>query len=61
LNANTRSLFAGSWINFPVIMAMIWSGILIYWADSVYRIGIGKWTLFHFFPLLFEKLHLDSR
>ena len=47
------------WINFPVLFTMIWSGLLIYWGDSdnayqhphrVYRIGIGSWTLFRFFP-----------
>jgi len=43
------------WINFPLLFLMIYSGILIYWADSqheglnahhVYRVGIGDWTLF---------------
>lgn len=38
------------WINFPVLFLMIWSGLLIYWANSVYRIGFGKFTLFEFFP-----------
>ncbi len=47
------------WINFPVLTTMIWSGLLIYWGDSkidgshqsaVYRAGIGKWTIFRFFP-----------
>ena len=47
------------WINFPVLFTMIWSGLLIYWGDSdnayqhphrVYRIGLGAWTLFRFFP-----------
>ena len=47
------------WINFPVLFTMIWSGLLIYWNDSdnafmyahrVYRIGLGKVTLFRFFP-----------
>lgn len=47
------------WINFPVLFIMIWSGLLIYWGDSippyqhahqVYRIGFGHWTLFRFFP-----------
>ena len=47
------------WINFPVLFTMIWSGLLIYWNDSippgyhaheVYRVGIGNWTLFRFFP-----------
>ncbi len=50
------------WINFPVLATMIWSGLLIYWDDSapnmtnhsqVYRVGIGKWTLFRFFPQWF--------
>src|SRR5262245_14761680 len=38
------------WINFPVLTVMIWSGLLIYWANDVYRIGWGETTLFHFFP-----------
>ena len=24
------------WINFPVLSMMIWSGLLIYWANAVY-------------------------
>jgi thiosulfate reductase cytochrome b subunit len=43
------------WINFPVLFLMIWSGILIYWANDVYRIGIGSWTLFKFFPPSFYQ------
>ena len=47
------------WINFPVLFVMIWSGLLIYWGDSippyqnphqVYRVGIGSFTLFRLFP-----------
>jgi thiosulfate reductase cytochrome b subunit len=38
------------WINFPVLFLMIWSGLLIYWANSVYRVGFGRFTLFQFFP-----------
>ena len=38
------------WINFPVLMIMMWSGMLIYWADDVFRIGLGSFTLLHFFP-----------
>jgi thiosulfate reductase cytochrome b subunit len=38
------------WINFPVLFIMIWSGILIYWANDVYRLGWGERTLFKFFP-----------
>ena len=52
------------WINFPVLFTMIWSGLLIYWNDSdnayrhphaVYRVGIGSFTLFRFFPNWFWK------
>jgi thiosulfate reductase cytochrome b subunit len=38
------------WINVPVLTVMIWSGLMIYWANDVYTIGWGGWTLFHFFP-----------
>lgn len=27
------------WINFPVLAIMIWSGLLIYWANAVYHLG----------------------
>src|SRR4029077_13243870 len=56
------------WINFPLLVVMIYSGLLIYWADSqheglnahrVYRVGFGSWTLFRLFPPWFYKnLHL---
>jgi hypothetical protein len=56
------------WINFPLLFVMIYSGILIYWADSqheglnahhVYRVGIGDWTLFRLFPRWFyNDFHL---
>lgn len=36
------------WLNFPVLATMIWSGLLIYWANDVYRIGP-----LHLFPDLF--------
>ena len=50
------------WINFPVLALMIWSGLLIYWANDVYRVGIGSRTLFHFFPAWFYSLFsLDGR
>ena len=41
------------WINFPVLFLMIWSGLLIYWANDVYRIGVSETTLFKFFPQAF--------
>jgi thiosulfate reductase cytochrome b subunit len=56
------------WINFPLLAMMIYSGLLIYWADSqheglnahrVYRVGLGGWTLFRLFPPWFySNLHL---
>src|SRR3984885_12939488 len=32
------------WINFPVMLIMVWSGLLIYWANSIYN--LGPWHLF---------------
>lgn len=50
------------WINFPVLMIMIWSGLLIYWANDVYRVGVGSFTLYKFFPEAFyTKLHISQR
>ena len=59
------------WINFPLLVVMIYSGLLIYWADSqyeglnahqVYRVGFGSWTLFRLFPTWFyNTLHLKCQ
>jgi thiosulfate reductase cytochrome b subunit len=50
------------WVNFPVLALMIWSGLWIYWANDVYRIGWGKTTLFKFFPQSFyQAFHLDHK
>jgi len=38
------------WVSFPFLFLMIWSGLLIYWANDVYRIGWGETTLVSFFP-----------
>lgn len=43
------------WLNFPLLAIMIWSGLLIYWANSVYKIGFGSKTLIQFFPESFFK------
>ena len=49
------------WINGPVLFIMIWSGLLIYWADDSYAIRIGDFTLLKFFPDWFYSiLHLES-
>ncbi len=50
------------WLNFPVLFVMIWSGLLIYWANDVYRVGWGDTTLIRFFPNSFnEALNLKFR
>ena len=59
---HSRAIRWMHWINFPVLFVMIWSGLLIYWGDSippyqhaheVYRVGIGQWTWFRLFPAWF--------
>jgi thiosulfate reductase cytochrome b subunit len=47
---HTRATRWFHWINVPLLFLMIWSGMMIYWANDVYRIGWGNWTLLHFFP-----------
>ena len=50
------------WINFPVLAIMVWSGMLIYWANDVYRLGWGDKTVLKFFPTSFYKaLHIPFR
>jgi thiosulfate reductase cytochrome b subunit len=50
------------WINFPVLGVMIWSGLLIYWANSVYNVKIGGTELIKFFPKSFyQALHVPFR
>jgi len=51
------------WINFPLLALMIWSGALIYWANAVYRIGIGHLTLLKMnFPQpVWKALHMNFR
>lgn len=50
------------WINFPILAIMIWSGILIYWANDVYTLGFGDTTLLKFFPKSFyEALGIPFR
>jgi thiosulfate reductase cytochrome b subunit len=50
------------WINGPVLLVMLYSGLLIYWANDVYAIHLGGRTLFHFFPdWFYHALHLGHR
>lgn len=49
------------WINFPILTIMVWSGLLIYWANDVYKLGWGNTTVLKFFPDSFYKaLNLSS-
>jgi thiosulfate reductase cytochrome b subunit len=50
------------WINVPLLTLMIWSGLLIYWANDVYELRIGDVVLFHFFPdAFYEALGVGRR
>ncbi|SDK20188.1 Thiosulfate reductase cytochrome b subunit [Catalinimonas alkaloidigena] len=50
------------WLNFPILLVMIWSGLMIYWAYDVYRIGWGDTTILKFFPDSFwEALNMRYR
>lgn len=43
------------WINFPLLTVMIWSGLLIYWANAVYGVRLFGYELFRFFPQWFYE------
>jgi thiosulfate reductase cytochrome b subunit len=50
------------WINAPVLAVMIYSGLLIYWANGVYAIRAGGFTLLRFFPdWFYSALQVDHR
>jgi thiosulfate reductase cytochrome b subunit len=50
------------WLNIPFLSLMVWSGLLIYWANDVYRIGWGGVTLVRFFPRWFyDALGIPGR
>ena len=38
------------WANVPILAVMIWSGLLIYWANDVYAIRFRGHVLIKFFP-----------
>jgi len=44
------------WINFPILTIMIWSGLLIYWANDVYHVTIFGHKFVQFFPMWIYKL-----
>jgi len=43
------------WVNFPILMIMIWSGLLIDWAYPTYSITLFGHRFFKFFPQSFFK------
>lgn len=50
------------WISFPLLSMMIWSGILIYWANAAYSIKFFGYEAFHFFPQgFYETLGIPAR
>lgn len=50
------------WVNFPLLVVMVWSGLRIYWAEDVYALGIGDFEVFAFFPdWFYEILDLERR
>lgn len=50
------------WVNFPLLAMMIWSGLLIYWANPVYGVRLFGYRLISFFPAWFnEALDLPFR
>jgi thiosulfate reductase cytochrome b subunit len=50
------------WLNFPLLGIMIWSGLLIYWANDVYEVTFFGHRLIKFFPQWFyDLLHIPHR
>jgi thiosulfate reductase cytochrome b subunit len=50
------------WANVPILAVMIYSGLLIYWANDVYAVRLGGITLLKFFPDWFYRtLQLDHQ
>ena len=50
------------WVNFPILGIMIWSGLLIYWANDEYSVTIFGHTFVQFFPdWLYHALHIPKR
>ena len=55
LQKHTLAIRWMHWFNFPILTIMIWSGMLIYWANGEYSFGIGDYEIFKFFPVWFYK------
>jgi thiosulfate reductase cytochrome b subunit len=49
------------WINFPLLTILMWSGLLIYWANRVHEIRVFGLVI-HFFPKgFFQALNVPFR
>jgi thiosulfate reductase cytochrome b subunit len=44
------------WLNVVFLSIMIWSGMLIYWSNDIYKVKTGSTTVIKFFPQWFYKL-----
>ena len=49
------------WINFPVLAIMIWSGLLIYWANDIYKVNLGLTTIKFFGAGFYKTLNIPFR
>jgi len=49
------------WINFPVLAIMIWSGLLIYWANDIYKVNLGLTTIKFFGAGFYKTLDIPFR
>jgi thiosulfate reductase cytochrome b subunit len=50
------------WVNFPILTIMIWSGMIIYWANDEYAITLFGHTYVRFFPEWYYNLfHFSGR
>jgi thiosulfate reductase cytochrome b subunit len=44
------------WLNVVFLSIMIWSGLLIYWSNGIYKLKAGETTVIKFFPQWFYTL-----
>ncbi len=59
---HTLAMRWAHWVNFPVLMIMIWSGMLIYWANDAYTVTFFGHKFFRFFPPAFNDFfHIPFR
>lgn len=50
------------WINFPLMVVLTWTGLLLYVENNNFRLGLGPVTVLHFFPQgFYTALHLRER